>query len=412
MNTDLDQLLKLKDMEGIIVFGNGDHNPSMVYLTGGGHFTNAMLIKKYGSAPVLVANSMEREEAARSGLLVDTFDFEILIKFMKEHPDNKAKGSALLLKHYLEKYQLTTGKVGLYGQVDLTHDWAVLNELKAIMPGLILTGEMDKSVLDASAILKRPDEIDRIRRMGEVTVNVVGKVQQYLSSNCLRDGVLVNEKGNAITVGDVKSRIDLWLAEAGAENPEGTIFSIGRDAGIGHSSGTTSDQLRAGQTIVFDIFPCEKGGGYFYDFTRTWCLGYATPEIQKHYDQVKSVYDTILGELKTGVLCQVYQQRTCELFESMGHVTIAKDPNTTNGYNHSLGHGLGLRVHEGPWFSQFMPAEDNLTPGMVFTIEPGLYYPENGFGVRLEDTFYVTADGAIQRFVEYPMDLVIPVKGK
>ncbi len=63
-----------------------------------------------------------------------------------------------------------------------------------------------------------------------------------------------------------------------------------------HSAGNPDDLLRLGQTIVFDIYPCEAGGGYFYDFTRTWSLGYATPEAQELYDQVKAVYDRLQDE--------------------------------------------------------------------------------------------------------------------
>ena len=87
-----------------------------------------------------------------------------------------------------------------------------------------------------------------------------------------------------------KRRINLWLAERGADNPEGTIFAIGRDAGVPHSTGTASDPLRLGQTIVYDIFPCEAGGGYYYDFTRTWCLGYAPDAVQALYQDVLDVY--------------------------------------------------------------------------------------------------------------------------
>ena len=115
------------------------------------------------------------------------------------------------------------------------------------------------------------------------------------------------------------------LAEKGAENPKGSIFSIGRDAGVPHTSGTGSDILRLGETIVFDIFPCEQGGGYYYDFTRTWCLGYATEEAQALFEDVRAVYNQIMGELCVGRLCRSFQERTCVLFEDLGHATIKSD---------------------------------------------------------------------------------------
>jgi Xaa-Pro aminopeptidase len=166
-----------------------------------------------------------------------------------------------------------------------------------------------------------------------------------------------------------------------------------------------------GQTIVFDIFPCEKGSGYFYDFTRTWCLGYAPEEAQQLYNQVKTVYDNVVSELETGLNAAHFQDRTCELFEAMGHKTTRQDPSIESGYVHSLGHGLGLNVHEKPWFSRKDDPSNSLVPGSVFTIEPGLYYPEKGMGVRLEDTYYVTQDGSFENFVDYPMALVLEMKG-
>jgi Xaa-Pro aminopeptidase len=236
-------------------------------------------------------------------------------------------------------------------------------------------------------------------------------VADFLTSHHVRDGMLVKPDDQPLTIGEVKSRIDLWLAERSAENPEGVIFSIGRDAAVPHSAGTLSDYMRLGQTIVFDIYPCEKGGGYFHDFTRTWCLGYASDEILSLYEDVLSVFTQMKNEFTANTHCPAYQRRTCDLFEAKGHPTIQGSPNTDKGYIHSLGHGVGLNIHEQPWFGMNATEEDRLIPGAVFTVEPGLYYPDQNMGVRLEDTLYVNSDGTIRSLVEYPLDLVLPVKG-
>jgi len=258
---------------------------------------------------------------------------------------------------------------------------------------------------------KDPAEIEEIRKIGRITVDVVSKVQEYLSEQEVVGKTLVKDDGSPLTIGDVKALINLWLAEAGAENPESTIFAIGRDGGIPHSGGTPDDPIELGKAIVFYIFPCQAGGGYFYDFTRTWCLGYAPDEIQEAYNQVKSVYDQVVSELELGVHAASYQERTCELFEEMGHATIRQNPAIEEGYIHSLGHGLGLNVHEKPWFGRKEDPTNNLRIGSVFTIEPGLYYPGIGFGIRLEDSWYVAEDGSFHKFVDYPMELVVPMKG-
>ena len=116
-----------------------------------------------------------------------------------------------------------------------------------------------------------------------------------------------------------------------------------------------------------------------------------------------------MSELRAGELCKVYQNRTCELFESQGHPTIQNDPQTQVGYVHSLGHGLGLHVHERPMFRSVPSNVDRLDPGVVVTIEPGLYYPERGLGVRLEDTVWIRPDGQPEILADYPLDLVLPM---
>ena len=69
-------------------------------------------------------------------------------------------------------------------------------------------------------------------------------------------------------------------------------------------------------------------------------------------------------------------------------------------------------VSEAPWFrgKDFASPSDVLQPGVVVTIEPGLYYPEKEMGVRLEDTVVARADGSLEKLADYPLDLVIPVK--
>ncbi|HEY3230387.1 MAG TPA: M24 family metallopeptidase, partial [Roseiflexaceae bacterium] len=74
------------------------------------------------------------------------------------------------------------------------------------------------------------------------------------------------------------------------------------------------------------------------------------------------------------------------------------------------GHGIGLEVHEDFGFPALQDRGELLRPGAVFTIEPGLYYPNKGIGVRIEDTYYCTPDGSFESLTPFPKDLVIPLK--
>jgi Xaa-Pro aminopeptidase len=286
----------------------------------------------------------------------------------------------------------------------------MFNTLQQVMPGLEFIGEMNNSSLMLARMTKDGGEVERIRKMGQVTTQVVSQVADFICLHKARNDVLVKPDGSPLTIGEVKTRINLWLSEREAENPEGTIFAIGRDAGVPHSSGNADDLLRLGQTIVFDIYPCEAGGGYFYDFTRTWCLGYAPDDVQALYAEVLEAYTQVTRQLELGKPFQQYQEMVCDLFASHGHPTIKENPQTEIGYVHSLGHGIGLNIHERPWSGVSSDEHDCLLAGSVFTIEPGLYYPDKGMGVRLENSLWARPDGQMEVLAEYPLDLVLPVK--
>ena len=410
MKSDLDSLMQANQLDAIWVMGSGQHNPAMVYLTGGGHLTNADLIQPRGKTATLFHAPMERDEAAKTGLTTCSYNQYPLNALLKETGGDPFKAGVLRYQRMLNDAGITAGRVALYGKIEFGPNFDTLNALQAAMPELELVGYQKRDVLSAAMMVKDEAEIERIRQMGRITTQVVGQTADFLCGQAVKGDMLVKPDGDPLTIADVKSRINLWLAESGAENPEGTIFSIGRDAGVPHSSGSPGDVIHLGQTIVFDIFPCEQGGGYYYDFTRTWCLGYASDEALSLYEHVKSVYQQVMNALKVDTLFRNYQQLTCKLFQELGHATVLETPEIDQGYVHSVGHGLGLKVHERPFCGTTALVEDLLVPGVVATIEPGLYYPERGMGVRLEDTVVVTADGRFEIPAPYPLDLVLPVK--
>ena len=411
MKSDLDTLMQSRNLDAILITGNANYNPPMYYLTGGGHISSATLIKKRGGEPVLFCNDMERDEAANTGLKIIPYSLYSYKELLKEAHGNPSLTSAILYKRMFTDLGVH-GRVGIYGNTELGSAFATFAQLQEIMPELNLVGEQSNDSLFMKAMeTKDLFEVDRIRKMGAATIEVVRRTAEYLTSLEVRaDEVLLKEDASILTIRDVKAKINLWIAELGAENPEGTIFAIGRDAGVPHSVGNPEDLLRLGQTIVFDIYPCEAGGGYFYDFTRTWSLGYATPAAQKLYDEVKAVYDRLLDEFDLNAPFKDYQRLTCELFENNGHQTPLNTLAPVEGYVHSVGHGVGLNIHERPW-SGLSATDDNiLKPGVVFTSEPGLYYPEKGLGVRIEDTYWVRPDGKVEILAEYPYDFVLKMK--
>jgi Xaa-Pro aminopeptidase len=407
LKSDLDALMEKHGLDALLVIGAATHNPMMHYFTGDVHMGDGALIKPRGAAPTLFYNPMERDEAARTGHATRNLVDYDLPALTKKHNGDAVQAQAERYAKMLADCGVAKGRVGLFGKVEIGAPFAIFNALAQMAPQYEVVGQSGRTLLAEAMETKEPDEVERIRRMGRITAEVVGRVKAYLQSHTAVDGRLVNGDGAPVTVGDVKTFINSAALELGVENPHGTIFAIGRDAGVPHSTGNPEDALELGKTIVFDIFLQEPGGGYHFDFTRTWCLGYAPPEAQKLYDEVKQVFDDLMGGLEANAPFKALQERACDLFEAQGHATIRQDPAIQEGYVHSVGHGIGLNIHEQP----FSREESLLRPGVVVTIEPGLYYPGRGMGVRIEDSVYVRPDGGIEVLADFPHDLVVPIDG-
>ena len=101
---------------------------------------------------------------------------------------------------------------------------------------------------------------------------------------------------------------------------------------------------------------------------------------------------------------------TLDYFERKGHPTMRTQPGGHTGYVHSVGHGLGLDIHEEPRLSVAAGNATVLQAGHVVSVEPGLYYPERGFGVRIEDSVALAEDGAVVNLSQFPYDLVVPMR--
>jgi Xaa-Pro aminopeptidase len=409
MKPDLDRLMAERNLDALWISGPANHNPAMVYFTGVANITRADLIKKRNEPPVLFHYPMEREEAARTGLRCRNYNELRLDQILKEAGGNTVRAGAIRAARVFRELGVR-GRVAVGGTVELSQAFAVAAELPAQAPEVQLVGDGENPALLRARSTKSAEEIAHIHSIGRISTAVIGETAEFLSSQAVRGDCLIGRGGDPLTIGEVKAFIRLKLAERGGESPEGLIFAQGRDAGIPHSTGNDEAPVLLGVPIVFDFFPCEMGGGYFYDITRTWCLGHAPEPVEQLYGQVLRAYTEAGQKYKPGMPAREVQLFVCRLFESMGHPTVRSDPQTEQGYVHTLGHGLGLDVHETPYFSHAESNPDALEPGAVFTLEPGLYYPDRKMGVRLEDTLWMQPSGAVEVVAPYPLDLVLPVR--
>jgi Xaa-Pro aminopeptidase len=272
----------------------------------------------------------------------------------------------------------------------------------------VITDE-SPSIFEIAYETKDPDELEKLRDVGKRTGAAMQATRDWLSTHRAVDGQIVNGDGKPLTVGAVKRYLRFQLLERDLEE-EATIFAQGRDAGIPHNRGEADDILRAGETIVFDLFPRCINTGYYHDMTRTWSLGFAREEVLRDYNTVRDVFFRSLEEITIGQPTHTAATKVCEWFEAAGHPTRRTTPNTTEGYVHALGHGIGLEVHEPPTVSHNTKDEMIFKAGNVLTIEPGLYYPSKGYGIRIEDAVYLDENGQLQNLTDCPYDLVIPLQ--
>lgn len=235
-------------------------------------------------------------------------------------------------------------------------------------------------------VIKSAEEIGKIAETQRAAVAAMRvAVAEIRAASVDRKGFLIRH-GKKLTAEAVKVLIEIELLKRQCQSRD-TIVACGLHATDPHDRGT--GPLRAGETIVLDIFPQHKTHGYWGDITRTLIKGKATPEQKKLYDTVLKAQQLALRSIKPGARADRIHAAVHDAFKTAGYVTESRNGNPV-GFFHGTGHGVGLDIHEDPRLS-LLPVR--LRAGHVVTVEPGLYYPELG-GVRIEDTVVVTRDGA------------------
>ena len=156
--------------------------------------------------------------------------------------------------------------------------------------------------------------------------------------------------------------------------------------------------------MIIDLWPIDLESACFADMTRTFVIGEAPDELRKLLRADAGVARALAGRrCVPGVAGQELFRLSCEPYERAGlptQLTQGAGQVLEEGYFHSLGHGVGLEVHEAPLLGR---APDVLVAGDVVTLEPGCYRPGFG-GCRLEDLVLVTEDGA-ELLTDFPYEL-------
>jgi Xaa-Pro aminopeptidase len=210
--------------------------------------------------------------------------------------------------------------------------------------------------------------------------------------------------GGVLSAERVRDALRSACVGEGAPCPPVVMVATVRD-GFGHEPG--SGPLPAGLPIQVDVFPCHEATGCWADMTRTFVVGEPVAQhadlIAEQEQLVRAALEETRAAIRPGVTGRELYDAVCDRFEAAGHRTQrtggGDDP--AEGFQFSLGHGVGLEVHEEP--SLGLAGGDPLVVGDVLAIEPGLWDRRIG-GVRFEDLMLVTEQGA-ETLTDYPYDL-------
>jgi Xaa-Pro aminopeptidase len=412
----------------LLVVAQSASDPDLAaFLAAPVHVGAALLVAPRGGLPRLAyLTAMERDEAARAGLPLVTPEQLEVLRAATEAPA-AADHLAWVIGRALAASGVAPGRVALAGQAPAGDLYGACEALGRQgwkwVPGTELARQLRKR--------KTATELAAIRRTAGAAAAAMRAVAGCLAAARVAGGAppptpamaapaSVPESlrppenggelwldGELLTIGRLRAVASQVMAEHGAAQPHGNIVAAGDEAGVPHTAGCDERPLRAGEPLVVDLFP--RGGrrhqpSLFADCTRTLCAGEPPAALLRAHAAVLEALTLARSLAVPGARGWDLQEAVCLTFERAGYPTPLRQPGTTTGYVHNLGHGVGYELHEPPIFRKVAGAEGVLAEGDVFTLEPGLYDAAAGYGVRLEDLFHL-GPGGLETLTPLPYDL-------
>jgi Xaa-Pro dipeptidase len=250
-----------------------------------------------------------------------------------------------------------------------------LRALEGVVPrALYLSFEAE---LPALRTIKDQEEISRIRCAIAITEAALGD--------------LVAQPLLGLSEREIANKLAQGMMRAGAQRIGFIIVVAGPNSADPHA-GPSDRPLQAGDLITVDCGVVHEG--YLADITRTFACGHLSEELQRVYDTVLRANAAARDAARAGIRAQDLDRAARQVIGEAGYGEF---------FVHRTGHGLGLEEHEPPYLVE--GNEQPLHPGMVFTIEPGIYIRGLG-GVRIEDDVVITDAGA-ETLTAFPRELTI-----
>jgi Xaa-Pro dipeptidase len=372
----LAEYTRAEGLEGVVLF-----DPTYVLYYVGFAFVPterpmAFALNADGEGGMLVPR-LEREHAEANALVSRVADYP-------EFPGET---------HPSEALRTLLGELGLRERFGADHDgypWILgyrgpsLTELLGVTPVKVT------AFVEDQLAIKSPAEIELIRESSKW-----GNLAHTLLQRYTRPGLTEVEVSQRATNEATLAMLDAIGPIYRAQNPffegasAGYRGQIGRDAAIPHSL-TANITFRAGDVLVTGA--SAPVWGYLSELERTMVIGEPTAEQQVMFDHTVALQDIAFEAIKPGARCSDVDRAVRAYYDEHG---------LWDFWKHHVGHCIGLRYHEGPFLD--IGDDTEIKPGMVFTVEPGLYATGLG-GFRHSDTVAVTNDG-IEFLTYYPRDL-------
>lgn len=372
----IDEALEKTGTSAYVAYADSS-SPDMLYLTGFQVNDPLLYIKKRGEEGNLVVPQMEYDRAlqeCRCGVINrgDAGFFDDL----EEHKDG-----------LLAMASMTSRLAG--GDILLSPDLPISFAKKIESFHRIA---VDGGTVSGMRAVKTHAEAENIRKIQKSTEEAMEYAISMIRNADCKNGELFL-KGEPLTSDYIRNEIHCFFLRRGITARD-TIVSCGKETAIPHCIGNGT--ILENEPVVIDVFPCDSRTGYHSDMTRTVVRGEPDPEIEAMYSCVRDAKRLAEGMIAEGKTGKEIHEFVVNYFDENGYMSGKE------GFIHSLGHGVGLAVHEQPSLS---PSGGKLVEGNIVTVEPGLYYKDVG-GIRLEDIGMVTKTG-FDCFTDYPEDIRI-----
>ena len=284
------------------------------------------------------------------------------------------------------KFYFTDGRFTIEANRDLSKDWQVIEITPTTAEQVIKNVLADNNIKNVGfdSNISHYDYVFVTEKLlagiNSNEIDCIIKAQRIAEKSLEQVKPLIKKN---MTELELCAKLEYFMKVNGSEkNAFDTIVAFGENSAIAHAK-PSDRKLKVGDVILIDFGATYKG--YHSDMTRTFVFGECSEEIEKLYNIVLGANEIAIDCIRSGIPPREADRVARNYLDLHRLATY---------FNHSLGHGVGLEIHEYPTLSSRVMTDERLQDGMVITIEPGIYI-EGLCGIRIEDMIVVKGANAV-----------------